>query len=80
MAEKLGTYFLANVGPYALKADVYVNDEFNTSTYPGTLTPVRGVKVGDKVTIMKRAGLFRLGKEIFAEFELNEASVDYDDN
>lgn len=78
MAKKLGTYYLANVGPNASKADVYVNGEFNTATNPGELTPVRGVKVGDRVTIINKTGLFGLKKEIFAEFELNEASVRYD--
>lgn len=78
MEKKTGVYTLANIGPNAFKGDVYVNGEFNTTTYPGELTIVKGVAVNDRITIMKKTGFLELGKEIFADFNINIESIDFD--
>jgi len=72
-----GVYILANAGPNSKKLEIHINGKFRCMSFPGGLTPVKNVKVGDIITGII-PGLFN--KKVLFEFILTENEVDMNYN
>lgn len=69
----MGVYSLINTGPNSQKIEVTVNGKFHCMSYPGDITLINNVSVGDRVTGIK-PDFFN--KKVIFEFILLDNDVE----